>query len=69
MLSAPRPIDYEHFLACHVVFILPSVYFLSCQIIEKVRKDPSEEVEILLRYGQHPNIVTLKDVSAARRIT
>lgn len=21
MLSAPRPIDYEHFLACHVVFI------------------------------------------------
>lgn len=49
--------------------MLPSVYFLSCQIIEKVRKDPSEEVEILLRYGQHPNIVTLKDVSAARRIT
>uniref|UniRef100_A0A8C4FAY1 non-specific serine/threonine protein kinase n=1 Tax=Dicentrarchus labrax TaxID=13489 RepID=A0A8C4FAY1_DICLA len=26
------------------------------------KKDPSEEIEILLRYGQHPNIITLKDV-------
>ncbi|XP_057238538.1 ribosomal protein S6 kinase alpha-1 [Malurus melanocephalus] len=25
-------------------------------------RDPSEEIEILLRYGQHPNIITLKDV-------
>uniref|UniRef100_A0A8C1ZVT2 non-specific serine/threonine protein kinase n=1 Tax=Cyprinus carpio TaxID=7962 RepID=A0A8C1ZVT2_CYPCA len=25
-------------------------------------RDPAEEVEILLRYGQHPNIITLKDV-------
>uniref|UniRef100_A0A6I8S6V4 Ribosomal protein S6 kinase n=1 Tax=Xenopus tropicalis TaxID=8364 RepID=A0A6I8S6V4_XENTR len=24
--------------------------------------DPSEEIEILRRYGQHPNIITLKDV-------
>ncbi|CAG05698.1 unnamed protein product, partial [Tetraodon nigroviridis] len=30
--------------------------------IERVRKDPSEEIEILLRYGQHPNIINLKDV-------
>lgn len=36
--------------------------FLS-QIINKAKKDPREEVEILLRYGQHPNIITLKDVS------
>uniref|UniRef100_A0A672FKR7 Ribosomal protein S6 kinase, polypeptide 2 n=1 Tax=Salarias fasciatus TaxID=181472 RepID=A0A672FKR7_SALFA len=28
----------------------------------KTRRDPSEEIEILLRYGQHPNIVSLKDV-------
>uniref|UniRef100_A0A8C1ZVB2 non-specific serine/threonine protein kinase n=1 Tax=Cyprinus carpio TaxID=7962 RepID=A0A8C1ZVB2_CYPCA len=28
----------------------------------KDRRDPAEEVEILLRYGQHPNIITLKDV-------
>lgn len=34
----------------------------SVKIIEKARKDPSEEIEILLRYGQHPNIITLKDV-------
>lgn len=34
------------------------------QIIDKSRRDPSEEIEILLRYGQHPNIITLKDVSA-----
>uniref|UniRef100_A0A7N9B0H6 Ribosomal protein S6 kinase, polypeptide 2 n=1 Tax=Mastacembelus armatus TaxID=205130 RepID=A0A7N9B0H6_9TELE len=27
------------------------------------RKDPTEETEILLRYGQHPNIITLKDVT------
>lgn len=33
------------------------------QIISKAKKDPTEEVEILLRYGQHPNIITLKDVS------
>uniref|UniRef100_A0A671Y456 Ribosomal protein S6 kinase n=1 Tax=Sparus aurata TaxID=8175 RepID=A0A671Y456_SPAAU len=34
----------------------------SVKIIERARKDPAEEIEILLRYGQHPNIITLKDV-------
>lgn len=33
-----------------------------------MRRDPAEEIEILLRYGQHPNIVTLKDVSSARTV-
>ncbi|XP_062844332.1 ribosomal protein S6 kinase alpha-1 [Trichomycterus rosablanca] len=32
------------------------------KIINKEKRDPGEEVEILLRYGQHPNIITLKDV-------
>ncbi|XP_042336304.1 ribosomal protein S6 kinase alpha-2 isoform X3 [Sceloporus undulatus] len=32
------------------------------KIIDKIKRDPSEEIEILLRYGQHPNIITLKDV-------
>ncbi|XP_057199271.1 ribosomal protein S6 kinase alpha-1 isoform X1 [Triplophysa rosa] len=32
------------------------------KVIEKTSTDPSEEIEILLRYGQHPNIITLKDV-------
>lgn len=38
---------------------------VSCclQVIDKSKRDPSEEIEILLRYGQHPNIITLKDVS------
>ncbi|XP_016106919.1 ribosomal protein S6 kinase alpha-2-like, partial [Sinocyclocheilus grahami] len=31
------------------------------KIIDRAKKDPSEEIEILLRYGQHPNIITLKD--------
>ncbi|XP_056269580.1 ribosomal protein S6 kinase alpha-2-like isoform X2 [Pseudoliparis swirei] len=34
----------------------------SVKIIDRARKDPSEEIEILLRYGKHPNIITLKDV-------
>uniref|UniRef100_A0A665W684 non-specific serine/threonine protein kinase n=1 Tax=Echeneis naucrates TaxID=173247 RepID=A0A665W684_ECHNA len=32
------------------------------KMIDKTSTDPSEEIEILLRYGQHPNIITLKDV-------
>ncbi|XP_023774245.1 ribosomal protein S6 kinase alpha-3 isoform X2 [Cyanistes caeruleus] len=32
------------------------------KIIDKSKRDPTEEIEILLRYGQHPNIITLKDV-------
>ncbi|KAF8773950.1 Ribosomal protein S6 kinase 2 alpha like protein [Argiope bruennichi] len=31
-------------------------------IVDKSKRDCDEEVEILLRYGQHPNIVTLYDV-------
>ncbi|XP_039601488.1 ribosomal protein S6 kinase alpha-3 isoform X1 [Polypterus senegalus] len=34
----------------------------AAKIINKSKRDPSEEIEILLRYGQHPNIITLKDV-------
>uniref|UniRef100_A0A4W5KQ69 non-specific serine/threonine protein kinase n=1 Tax=Hucho hucho TaxID=62062 RepID=A0A4W5KQ69_9TELE len=32
------------------------------KIISKANRDPTEEVEILMRYGQHPNVITLKDV-------
>nr|CAB3265766.1 ribosomal protein S6 kinase alpha-3 [Phallusia mammillata] len=32
------------------------------KIIFKNKRDCEEEVQILLRYGQHPNIITLKDV-------
>jgi hypothetical protein len=33
------------------------------QIIDKSKRDCQEEIEILLRWGYHPNIVTLRDVS------
>lgn len=39
------------------------LFLFDVQIINKAKRDPTEEVEILLRYGQHPNIITLKDVS------
>lgn len=32
------------------------------KIIDKSKKDPHEEVEVLLRFGQHPNIIKLRDV-------
>ncbi|XP_030058118.1 ribosomal protein S6 kinase alpha-3 isoform X1 [Microcaecilia unicolor] len=32
------------------------------KIIDKSKRDPTEEIEILLRYGQHPNVITLRDV-------
>lgn len=41
--------------------------FWDRQMIDKTSTDPSEEIEILLRYGQHPNIITLKDVSVKKR--
>lgn len=31
--------------------------------MDKDKRDPQEEVEILLRFGQHKNIITLRDVS------
>jgi p90 ribosomal S6 kinase len=34
--------------------------------MDKEKVDPSEEVEILLRFGHHPNIITLRDVSTLK---
>lgn len=34
----------------------------ACKIIDKYKKDCQEEVEILLRFGSHPNIVSLHQV-------
>uniref|UniRef100_A0AAZ3S2B9 non-specific serine/threonine protein kinase n=1 Tax=Oncorhynchus tshawytscha TaxID=74940 RepID=A0AAZ3S2B9_ONCTS len=39
-----------------------SVMDYAVKIIDKGKRDPSEEIEILMRYAQHPNIITLKDV-------
>lgn len=49
--------------APHASVQLLNAVFPPVQIINKAKRDPTEEVEILLRYGQHPNIITLKDVS------
>nr|XP_033802482.1 ribosomal protein S6 kinase alpha-6 isoform X4 [Geotrypetes seraphini] len=43
------------------VHIITNMEF-AVKIIDKSKRDPSEEIEILMRYGQHPNIITLKDV-------
>ena len=32
------------------------------QVIDKSQRDCAEEVEILLRYGQHPSIISLRDL-------
>lgn len=34
----------------------------ACKIIDKSKYDPEEEVQILLRYSTHPNIISFKDV-------
>ncbi|XP_017330160.1 ribosomal protein S6 kinase alpha-6 isoform X2 [Ictalurus punctatus] len=55
--SFVAPVSLEESKSSPLVNILPIV-----QIIDKSKRDPSEEIEILMRYGQHPNIITLKDV-------
>lgn len=49
-------------------YILEVTFFCDWQVIDKTSTDPSEEIEILLRYGQHPNIITLKDVSKSSQL-
>ena len=33
------------------------------QIIDKEKRDPFEEIQILLRFGEHRNIISIRDVS------
>ncbi|XP_063982067.1 ribosomal protein S6 kinase 2 beta [Diachasmimorpha longicaudata] len=37
------------------------------KMIDKCKRDPTEEIEILLRYGRHPHIVTLRSVHEDER--
>ena len=32
------------------------------KIVDKSKRECEEEVQILLRYGQHPNIISLRDM-------
>ncbi|NXH18270.1 KS6A3 kinase, partial [Bucco capensis] len=55
----------KHTKVLHCIIITKELclyIYLLLQIIDKSKRDPTEEIEILLRYGQHPNIITLKDV-------
>lgn len=40
---------------------MASRWLSSLQIIDKTRRDCREEIEILLRHGQHPNVLSLRD--------
>ncbi|EZA53780.1 hypothetical protein DMN91_011796 [Ooceraea biroi] len=46
------------YLATHITSKLE----YAVKVIEKSKRDPTEEIEILLRYGRHPHIVTLRAV-------
>ncbi|KAL6259297.1 hypothetical protein P5V15_009215 [Pogonomyrmex californicus] len=46
------------YLAVHIA----SKMEYAVKVIEKSKRDPTEEIEILLRYGRHPHIVTLRAV-------
>ena len=37
------------------------------QIIDHEKRDCTDEIEILMRYGEHQNIITLRDVSRAKQ--
>ncbi|CAK9295556.1 unnamed protein product [Gordionus sp. m RMFG-2023] len=39
------------------------------KIVDKIQKDPKEEIDILLRYGNHPNIISLRDVYITEKET
>ncbi|KAK2114700.1 hypothetical protein P7K49_008966 [Saguinus oedipus] len=64
MLGGGGELEYGNNRAGLVLTLSPALL-----IIDKSKRDPSEEIEILLRYGQHPNIITLKDVSASSSST
>uniref|UniRef100_A0A1D5Q6C8 non-specific serine/threonine protein kinase n=1 Tax=Macaca mulatta TaxID=9544 RepID=A0A1D5Q6C8_MACMU len=64
---------YSYSFICRALWDSSPIYNFLCihkatnmefavKIIDKSKRDPTEEIEILLRYGQHPNIITLKDV-------
>ncbi|XP_062510728.1 ribosomal protein S6 kinase 2 beta-like isoform X2 [Corticium candelabrum] len=41
---------------------IPTRRECAVKIIDKSKRDPEEEIDILLRYGKHPNIIQLHDI-------
>jgi len=52
-----------HFSFCELLHLANAMNFVLLQIIAKGKRDWHDEVDILLRHSQHPNIVTLYNVS------
>ncbi|XP_065837405.1 ribosomal protein S6 kinase 2 beta-like [Oscarella lobularis] len=50
------------FSVCKRAIHRPTGKEYAVKIIDKLKSDPEEEIEILLRFGKHPNIISLKDV-------
>lgn len=50
------------FSVCRLCVHRTSRQEYAVKVIDKSKRDCQEEIEILLRYGQHPNIITLRDV-------
>lgn len=57
-----RELGRGTFSVCHLCEHRATRKQYAVKIISKVERDCREEVEILLRYGNHPNIVTLYSV-------
>lgn len=57
--------SYNYIRAASYYYKVLKLFISPFQIIDKSKRDCQEEVEILLRWGYHPNIVTLRDVSLA----
>ena len=67
--SSPFVNEYElkekigsgSFSVCHRCLHRSTRQEYAVKIIEKNKRDCRDEIEILLRYGQHPNIISLRD--------
>lgn len=55
-------IGYGAFSVCHKIIRKTDRKVYACKIIDKFKRDSFDEVEILLRFSNHPNIVTLHQV-------
>jgi serine/threonine protein kinase len=67
--SSPFVNEYElkekigsgSFSVCHRCVHRSTRQEYAVKILEKNKRDCRDEIEILLRYGQHPNIISLRD--------
>ena len=67
--SSPFVNEYElkekigsgSFSVCHRCVHRATRQEYAVKILEKNKRDCRDEIEILLRYGQHPNIISLRD--------